>query len=180
MNIRSTVPGLAALCIAAACTMTPSVPDALKPGPDAKLAMVVPAKGVQIYECRARKGAADAYEWAFVAPEAELYDMRGNLIGRHGAGPSWQAADGSRVVGSVKARADAPTADSIPWLLLATTDSGPAGRFSGVTSIQRVNTSGGTPPTKPCGPETLGMKAGIHYSADYNFFTSTPTLTSKR
>jgi hypothetical protein len=179
MNIRSTVPCLPALCIAAACTMTASVPDSLQPGTDASLAMVVPARGVQIYECRARKG-GDAYEWAFVAPEAELYDMRGNLIGRHGAGPYWQAADGSRVVGSVKARADAPSSDSIPWLLLATTDSGPKGRFSGVTSIQRVNTSGGTAPTKPCGRETMGMKAGVQYSADYNFFTSTSTITSKR
>ena len=49
--------------------------------------MVVPAKGTQIYECRAKKDASGAYEWAFVAPDAVLYDVRGNVIGKHGAGP---------------------------------------------------------------------------------------------
>ena len=33
------------------------VPDALKPGANESLSMVVPAKGVQIYECRAKKDA---------------------------------------------------------------------------------------------------------------------------
>lgn len=42
------------------------------------------------------------------------------------------------------ARADAPSAAAIPWLLLSTASDGPPGAFSEVTSIQRVNTSGGT------------------------------------
>ena len=88
-----------ALCLAVAgCTTTPPIPDALQPA-NASLAMVMPARGVQIYECRAKGG---AYEWAFVAPDAELFDARGNRIGRHGAGPYWEAADGSRIVGSVR------------------------------------------------------------------------------
>ena len=36
--------------------------------------MMVPAKGVQIYECRAKKDASAGFEWVFVAPEAELFD----------------------------------------------------------------------------------------------------------
>ena len=40
--------------------------EQLKPGPNESLAMIVPAKGVQIYECRAGKDGA--YEWTFVAP----------------------------------------------------------------------------------------------------------------
>src|SRR5437867_10427699 len=35
-----------------------SAPDKLKPGASELLAMIVPAKGVQIYECRARKDQA--------------------------------------------------------------------------------------------------------------------------
>jgi hypothetical protein len=80
------------------------VPDKLRPGASESLAMVVPAKGVQIYECRARKGQGGGYEWAFVAPEAELFDARGARIGRHYAGPHWEAADGSRVVATLKER----------------------------------------------------------------------------
>ncbi|TMH88343.1 MAG: DUF3455 domain-containing protein, partial [Betaproteobacteria bacterium] len=80
--------------------------------------MIVPAKGVQIYECRARKDQVGGYEWAFVAPEADLFDAGGNRIGRHHAGPHWESTDGSKVLGTVKERADAPAADTIPWLLL--------------------------------------------------------------
>ena len=170
MNPKYLTSCVPAICLAAAgCTTTPPIPDALQPA-NASLAMVVPAKGVQIYECRAKDG---AYEWAFVAPDAELYDARGNRIGRHGAGPYWEAADGSRIVGSVKARADAPVAGAIPWLLIDAKSAGPAGSFSGVTSIQRVNTLGGTAPAKPCTGDMLGKQAGVHYVADYRFFTPT-------
>ena len=67
------------------------VPDQLKPGAHESLAMIASAKGVQIYECRARKDRPGDYEWAFVAPEADLFDARGNRIGRHYAGPHWEA-----------------------------------------------------------------------------------------
>src|SRR5207253_551150 len=107
----------------------------------------VPGKGVQVYECRAK---GDGHEWAFVAPEAELFDDQGKPLGRHGAGPVWEAADGSRLVGTVSVKADAPSAGNIPWLLLATRNEGREGRFSGVTQIQRVNTMGGTAPAAPC------------------------------
>ena len=54
------------------------VPEKLKPGANESLAMIVPAKGAQLYECRARTGQVGGYEWAFVAPKADLFDMRGN------------------------------------------------------------------------------------------------------
>ena len=96
------------------------VPENLKPATDETLVAAVAAHGVQIYECRARKDQAQAMEWAFVAPEAELLDSRGRVVGKHYAGPSWESTDGSKVAGSVKARADAPSAGTIPWLLLTT------------------------------------------------------------
>jgi len=74
---------------------TVEVPHKLKPGANESLAMIVPAKGVQIYECRARKDQVGGYEWAFVAPEADLFDAGGNRIGRHYAGPHWGSIDGT-------------------------------------------------------------------------------------
>lgn len=171
MKPRNSTLTLAAVAALAACASDPMIPDTLDPGPTQTLAMVVPAKGVQIYECRATKDAS-SFEWAFVAPDAELLDMRGNRIGRHGAGPVWEANDGSRVMGTVKARADAPAAGSIPWLLLAAKDMGPAGSFSKVSSIQRVNTSGGMPPSSPCTPGLLGRKARVDYVATYRLFVA--------
>ncbi len=147
------------------------VPDKLKPGAAESLAMIVAAKGVQIYECRARKDQA-GYEWAFVAPEAALFDARGNRIGRHYAGPHWEAADGSKIQGTVKERADAPVADAIPWLLLATKSVGAEGAFSKVTSVQRANTEGGVAPKTGCSEAAAGTPARINYTADYYFFTA--------
>ena len=74
---------------------TANVPDNLKPGANESLAMIVPAKGVQIYECRAAKDQA-GYEWAFIAPEADLFDTRGKRIGRHYAGPNWKRPTAAR------------------------------------------------------------------------------------
>jgi len=147
-----------------------AVPDKLKPAADESLVRVVPAKGVQVYECRARRDQAGEYEWAFVAPEADLFDARGNRIGRHYAGPHWEAADGSKISGTVKERADAPVADAIPWLLLIASSVGPEGSFSKVTSIQRVNTVGGVAPRGGCSQSTAGAPARISYTADYYFF----------
>ena len=151
------------------CAGNPTIPETLSPASTEALAMVVPARGVQIYQCRA-KGVG--HEWAFVAPDAELLDPRGNVIGRHGAGPFWQALDGSRIDGTVKARADAPVAGAIPWLLLNAKSTGPAGAFSAVTSVQRVNTVGGLTPAAPCNGVTVGTQERVHYTADYRFFSN--------
>jgi hypothetical protein len=148
------------------------VPDKLKPGANESVAMIVPAKGVQIYECRAKKDQVGEYEWAFVAPEADLFDARGSRIGRHYAGPHWESTDGSKILGTVKERIDAPVANAIPWLLLAVRSVGPEGSFSKVTSIQRVNTVGGVAPNAGCSQATAGTPARINYTADYYFFTT--------
>ena len=147
---------------AAGCASTIPVPDQLNPGANEALAFVVPAKGVQIYECRAGN-------WAFVAPDAELFDRAGKKIGSHYAGPHWEAADGSKVLGVVKQRADAPDAGDIPWLLLGAKSVGGEGAFSKVTSIQRVATVGGIAPAAGC--NEAGARARVPYTADYYFFS---------
>ena len=142
-----------ALAIAiTACTSAPKIeaPQHLRPAAGETPAIVVAARGVQVYECRARKEGT-GFEWTFVAPEAELFDAHTRSIGHHGAGPFWEARDGSRVIGTVQARADAPEPGAVPWLLLTTKSVGPAGTFSDVTSIQRVNTAGGVAPVAECG-----------------------------
>lgn len=148
------------------------VPDKLRPTAHESLAMIVPAKGMQIYECRAGKDSEGQYDWAFVGPEAELFDADGAPIGRHYGGPHWEANDGSKIVGTVKERTDAPVSGAIPWLLLATKSVGGEGSFSKVTSIQRVDTAGGVAPKTGCSRPTLGTSARIAYTADYYFFTS--------
>jgi hypothetical protein len=170
LKIVAFVTPLIAACASPQPASTASVPDNLKPGANESLAMIVPAKGVQIYECRAKKDQA-GYEWAFVAPDADLFDTRGKRIGRHYAGPHWEAADGSKIVGAVKERADATGAESIPWLLLTTKSVGSQGSFSKVASIQRVNTVGGVAPGAGCSQAEAGKAARINYTADYYFFT---------
>jgi hypothetical protein len=158
---------LSALGIVACSSMpTPvAVPDAIKAPPDETLAMIVPAKGFQVYECKASNG---QFGWAFVAPDAELFDGNGKRIGRHYGGPTWESDDGSKVTGTVKARADAPKATAdIPWLLLTVTASGQKGSFSDVTAIQRVNTVGGLAPGETCGAGNTGSTARVPYTADY-------------
>jgi Protein of unknown function (DUF3455) len=160
-----------ALVLAAAATACSSIPSNLNPGPYESLAMTVPAKGVQIYECRANK--EGGYGWTFVAPEAELFDASGYVaIGKHYGGPHWEAADGSKIVGKVRERADAPAADAIAWLLLEAKSVGPEGSFSNISSIQRVNTSGGAAPKDGCSQATVGRPAHVPYTADYHFFSS--------
>lgn len=161
--------GLVASCTGAPAPSPVAVPEALRPPSGESLAMIVPAKGVQIYECRAVRERAGAYEWAFVAPEAELLDISGAKIGRHYAGPTWEAADGSKLAGVVKARADVPQSGAIPWLLLTTTANGGPGRFSKITAIQRVNTVGGIAPSMGCAAGNAGATARVAYTADYYF-----------
>jgi len=164
------LPSLLAGCAAQSPAVT--IPDRLRGGANESLAMVVPARGVQIYECLPRRDQPGAFAWAFVAPEADLFDRRGAKIGRHYAGPHWESNDGSKVLGTVKERAEAPAPGAIPWLLLSAQSDGPQGAFSKVTSIQRVNTVGGVAPKDGCSQTAVGKAARINYTADYYFFTA--------
>jgi hypothetical protein len=173
---RNATPIAACLCLLlAACASQPpaaaGAPDALKPDAAQAPLETLAARGVQIYECRTSKDNPQAAQWVFVAPEANLYDAQGRLIGKHYAGPHWESNDGSKVVGSVKAKADAPQTGAIPWLLLATRSDGPSGDFAKVTSVQRLNTVGGIAPANGCTTATVGQGARVPYSADYVLFS---------
>jgi hypothetical protein len=166
---------LAAAASLAACAATvpkPAPPTVLIPGrlrapANESLVRTLWADGVQIYECRAKAAGASFPEWVFVAPQANLVDANGTLVGRHYAGPTWEALDGSKVVGVVTAKSDAPDPRAIPWLLLATHSTGTPGLFAGVSSIQRVATVGGATPATGCGSATVGQLARVPYQAQY-------------
>ena len=176
----SLVPCMALAALAACGTCKPPVPptvvvpEDLKPPAGETLQRTLWATGVQIYECRAKAGTTGATEWAFLGPEASLADDKGAIVGKHYAGPSWEAGDGSKVVGTVKARVDPPGGTSIPWLLLETRNVGKAqGQFAHVSSVQRVATEGGLPPATPCAAAEIGQKARVDYKAQYVLYAPT-------
>ncbi|MGC1174413.1 DUF3455 domain-containing protein [Polaromonas sp.] len=173
---------LAMLCtgLLGACASSPAGPaDAGKPAPAAlqpagneRVAFTWHAVGSQIYECRADgKG---GWAWVFVAPEADLFNQKDEKVGTHGAGPNWTALDGSKTLGTVKARANGERAADIPLLLLSARSAGGSGRMAGITSVQRLNTEGGNAPARGCAAQAdAGKRVREGYTADYVFFTAT-------
>jgi hypothetical protein len=125
------------------------------------------AQGTQIYECQS----ADAgFGWKLVGPDAVLTDSAGARMGRHYAGPTWEATDGSKVVAVLSKKVDAPGAGAIPWLLLSAKSNEGTGQFAKVTSIQRVDTSGGVAPASGCDAAAVGTRQSVPYSAKYYFY----------
>jgi hypothetical protein len=127
-------------------------------------------KGVQIYECKAKAGDPGKFEWSFKAPEADLTNEDGKKIAKHYAGPTWEANDGSKVVGEVQKKADAPKPGAIPWLLLKAKKNEGTGTFEKVTYVQRVDTEGGVPPTAVCDRDHVTTEARVDYRANYYFY----------
>jgi hypothetical protein len=143
------------------------VPKELQPPANEQLLLQVHAKGNQIYTCKA-DGAE--FIWVLKAPEAQLTDKSGKPFGKHFAGPSWEANDGSRVTGKGVANAPSPDAASIPWLLVTVASHSGEGVLTRVTSIQRVNTKGGKARASGCDAAHAGQEERAPYSADYIFF----------
>jgi hypothetical protein len=125
--------------------------------------VTVHAEGAQIYECKAASDGKLA--WTFREPIAALL-LDGKTVGRHYAGPTWEYADGSVVMAKVAANAPGKSASDIPWLKLAVTEHRGNGMLSGVTTVQRINTQGGTSPGS-C--NAAASFQSVAYSADYVF-----------
>jgi hypothetical protein len=147
----------------------PEVPDAIKAPAGEAVVFVAHAAGSQIYTCG--KGDDGKAQWTLKAPEAQLRDAKGALIGHHSAGPSWKHIDGSSITGKMVAKTPSPDASSIPWLLISVVSHDGKGVFERVTTIQRVHTKGGqAPPAGKCDPAKPTAETWIPYSADYYFF----------
>ncbi|MHC2626816.1 hypothetical protein ACVIW2_008848 [Bradyrhizobium huanghuaihaiense] len=138
------------------------LPDAIA-APGETVVLSVHAEGAQVYECKA---AADGkLAWAFREPVATLLS-EGKTVGRHYAGPNWELADGSAVVGKAIGNAPGATAADIPWLKLEVASRRGSGTLTPVTTVQRINTHGG----KLDGAcDKAGEFKSAPYSADYVF-----------
>jgi hypothetical protein len=133
---------------------------------NAQLIASTTATGVQIYMCEYDD--SHHLAWLFKNPQATLYDALGRAVIRHDAGPSWQAQDGSRIVGRAVAQMQSTSSGSIPQLLLETTSVDKTGELSNVRYVQRLNTVGGGAPAQMCTAEH--QIAYSPYFANYIFW----------
>jgi hypothetical protein len=168
------VAALAALSLVAQVALAgpPSptgVPDQIQPDVGSnKVFLIGHGVGVQIYTC-------NGSVWSSAVPRADLFDDNGKLIIKHFAGPSWQAADGSKAVGTVVDKVT-PDLSAIPWVLLSakTTPGADGDRLVDTSFIQRLDTVGGLqPPAADCNAATAGTVVESPYTAEYVFWKHT-------
>jgi hypothetical protein len=148
----------------AACSA--DVPAALQAPAGNAFAFEFRAEGAQVYGCAASGG---AFAWALQGPDATLVGPDGLVGGKHYAGPTWEAGDGSKVAGA-KVEGATPDPAAIPWLLLRATSHAGGGRMGDVTFVQRVMTSGGNAPAGGCDASHTGAVARVPYRAIYCFY----------
>jgi hypothetical protein len=151
----------------------PQVPDGIKVPAGNVPYLLGHATGTQNYTCQPAVAPATGYVWTLVAPEATLIDDKGKVIMSHFGGPTWQANDGSRVVGALEKRVTV-SPSAIDWLLLRakSTASGPDGgdRLTATTFIHRVKTAGGVASADACNAGTVGAAVSVPYTSDYYFY----------
>src|SRR5882724_9660167 len=136
------------------------IPKAIQAPDNERLYLQVHTSGDQIYAC---KGDAAQFAWTLKAPDAQLFDKNGKAFGKHFAGPSWEANDGSRVTGKAMANVPSPDADSIPWLLVSiVSHSGSEGVLSRATTLQRLDTKGGKAPATGCDAAHAGQEVRVN------------------
>ena len=158
---------LCACCSTAQSGLPSSVPAELSVARGQILVLRAMGAGDQVYECR---DAGGTYTWTLKAPDARLLRTDGKVIGRHFAGPTWEAQDGSRVVGKIAASVPSADPQSIPWLLLNAVEHKGKGKMENVSSIQRLYTKGGIAPKAGCVAGHAGDETRIPYRAEYLFY----------
>ena len=164
----------ASLAAGAAAGAEPSaanVPPQLAVPSSQVLLLKALATGVQNYACSEGKS---GLEWTFKGPQAELADEGGQPLGKHYAGPTWEALDGSKVVGRPLSSVVSESAEAIPQLLLVATQNSGSGVFANVKNIQRLLTTGGLAPKEPCQADQLGRLVQSPYKAVYYFYGDAP------
>ncbi|MGC1300991.1 MAG: DUF3455 domain-containing protein [Caulobacteraceae bacterium] len=160
-----------AALIAALAAAAPVAPAELAVPAGSALALRAEGRGVQIYVCEQHADQPGQYGWRFVAPQATLLDADGKAIGRHYAGPTWQGADGGKVVGEMRAKMASPDASAIDWLLLsAKSATGGPSVIGRASYVQRLATVGGQSPASGCTGDNLGDQIRVPYSAEYDFY----------
>lgn len=155
---------------------TLSIPDAVAlpanlPNGNTRVANFF-ANGVQKYKAQEVAGSNPVqYQWVFVAPQADLYDINNNKVGIHSAGPNWELSAADSMFGqSFTPPRTAPSNDAngIDWLLLMPkTGKTSTGIFANVSYVQRIATKGGKAPATP--PASATEVVDVPYTAIYRF-----------
>jgi len=161
-------------CAASHAPALPEIPKRLQVPAGEQLLLRAHGVGVQIYTCQPDKDDPGQFAWALKAPKADLVEGAGGKIAKHYAGPTWEANDGSMVMGEVVARDDGPDPTAIPWLLLKAKSTSGTGLFSSTQFIQRLHTTGGKAPAEGCDQSHPDAESRIAYSADYLFYSAKP------
>jgi Protein of unknown function (DUF3455) len=117
----------------------------------------------RLYECKADSNGK--LSWVFRKPIATLlFDDK--TVGRHYAGPTWEDMDGNAVTGKVGGAAPGTTPNNIPSLILDVVSHRGGGTLANVTTVQRLDTHGGTA-QGAC--DKTGTFLNVPYSATYIF-----------
>jgi len=135
------------------------------------------AIGVQKYKSEQIVGSSPvAYQWVFVAPEADLYDSTDAKVGTLSVGPAWQLSPTDSMFGqnfNPPRKSPSPDPESIDWLLLMPQLGRTAtGVFANVTYVQCIDTHGGKAPSAP--PVNEGQAISVGYTAVYRFSMKNP------
>ena len=146
----------------------PYIPDSIQVPAGFIAFLTTHAKGDQIYQCQLNQA---VYSWQVLAPDAQLFDEQGLIIGKHYSGPVWEYKEGSRVQGKLIGKHEQVTT-GIPWLLIEVVSHQGDSLFAQAKFINRINTHGGLPPSSVCNSNHLGSEKRVSYIADYIFYRS--------
>jgi hypothetical protein len=144
--------------------------------------------GTQNYVCLPSATSESGFVWDPTGPQATLFTAYGRQTMTHFLSPNpdehgapratWQHSQDTSSVWAKKIEESEDSAfvepGAIPWLLLEVVgaEDGRTGshRISRAAYLQRINTSGGSPPETGCDEGTVGKKIMVPYAADYLFY----------
>jgi hypothetical protein len=160
---------LAGLPAAAAISEPAGLGAGIRATADEEPAFMLSASGAHVYHCKATPNDPNAYAWYFVGPDATLSEGS-RSVGTHKAVNLWESTSDRSSVSGVVRSSQSGGANNLPWTLYRAQSLGASGMFAGVTSIQRVNTSGGAAPSTGCAAANAGAESRSNFTADYYFY----------
>src|SRR6516164_10407855 len=142
------------------------IPDVLKVPEGNVLLLRAYGRGVQKYTCPVSATSKAVPHAILLTGDGD----EGDLVAIHFGGPTWEASDGSSVLGDAQnaKHFTAPDPDGVDWLLLPAKSTAGNGLLSRVTYIQRLYTDGGKPPAQGCDQDQTEVL--VEYSAQYLFY----------
>lgn len=150
----------------------PAPPDAVKMPDGHSVMFETVGVGEITYECRDKANTPGQTEWTFVGPKAVLNDRAGKPVGDYFGPPAtWQAKDGSKIIGTQLAVAPADKG-ALPYLLVKANPAEGKGAMQGVSYVQRLATRGRVTPTSDCTVQNKGARQVVQCQADYVFWTA--------